>query len=187
MFSRRVAICHATNPEKFADEVRRVLKASGRLGLDFMNKEAQSKHKMTRIDQINGKMYYVEMFTEEGKQKRVSYLLPKAVSWSLQTTGASFSRSLATTLAGINLETLPKEEWWAILYTPDEAKRLVRNSGFEQIKTFPLGSFARGMSNPSVRNFLIENRDRISAVQKELAGIFRLDKAVHVFLTATAP
>ncbi|HVH15690.1 MAG TPA: class I SAM-dependent methyltransferase [Candidatus Angelobacter sp.] len=110
VFSRGVAICYATNPEEFANEARRVLNPSGRLGFDFMNKSAQSKRKITRTDLINGKMYYVEMFTEEGKQKRIGYQLPEAVASSLQTKDSSFSRSLPSTLAGINLETLQKEE-----------------------------------------------------------------------------
>ncbi len=185
VFSRGVAICYAADPEEFVKEARRVLHAGGHLGLDFMNKSGQSKRRITRFDEISGKTYYVEMFNENGKQKRIGYQLPSdVVATSLQTPETLFLRGLGSTPAGIRLDELPKEEWWAVFYTPGEAKRLVRKAGFRQIKTYPLGCFTRGVKNPSVRKFLTENRDEISTVQKEMASIFRLDKAVHVFLTA---
>jgi len=82
------------------------------------------------------------------------------------------------------LESLPKEEWWAVFYTPTEAKRFAREAGFKGIKLYPLGCFTRGLQNPSLVAFLQENRDSLSRLQKEMAGIFRMDSAVHIFMTA---
>jgi SAM-dependent methyltransferase len=186
VFSRGVAICYASNPEKFVKEARRVLQNGGRLGIDFMNKAGQSKRRISRLENLNGTLYYVEMFSEDGKQKRVGYGLPDGPSLSSKRTEGPFPRGLTSKPDWLKLDGLPREEWWAVLFTPGEARRLLRNGAFKKIRTYPLGCFTRGLKNPVVRDFLIENRDQISAVQKDMADIFRLDKAVHVFLTAVA-
>jgi hypothetical protein len=61
---------------------------------------------------------------------------------------------------------------------------LAREAGFKNIKLYPLGCFSRGLQEPSLVRFLQENRDVLSKLQKEMAGIFRLDSAVHIFMTA---
>ena len=184
VFSRGVTICYAADPEKLAKEVHRALSTDGRLGLDFMNKSGQSKRKITRLEQIKGETYYVEMFSEDGKQKRIGYQLPKSIDFSsVPQTEDPFSNPLSK-LGGLKLEDLPREEWWAKLYAPSEIRQLVRDAGFKGSKMYPLGCFARGLTNPTIQQFLINNREHLSAIQKEMAGVFRLDKAVHVFLTA---
>jgi SAM-dependent methyltransferase len=186
VFSRGVAICYASNPEKFVMEARRVLQSGGRLGLDFMNKTGQSKRRISRLDHLKGALYYVEMFNEDGKQKRIGYRLPDIPSLLSQTTEGPFPGGFDSKPGWLKLEGLPREEWWAVFYTPSEARRLIRSAGFKKIRMYPLGCFTRGLRNPVLRNFLVENRDQISAVQKDMADIFRLDNAVHVFLTAVA-
>ena len=185
VFSRGVAISYAADPAKLAKEVHRALATDGRLGLDFMNKSGQSKHKITRFEQIEGETYYVEMFSEEGRQKRIGYKLPKNTESSSVGEGQdSLLPSSPSKLDGLKLEDLPRKEWWAKLYTPSEIRQIVRDAGFKRIKAYPLGSFARGLTNPRIQQFLINNREQLSTVQKEIANVFRLDKAVHGFLTA---
>lgn len=185
VFSRGVAACYAADPEKFAKEVHRALAMNGRLGLDFMNKSGQSKRKITRFEQIEGEIYYVEMFSEDGKQKRIGYKLPRNTDSSSFGEGQdSFLLSSLPKLHGLKLEDVPRKEWWAKLYKPNEIRQIVQTAGFKWIKVYPLGCFARGLTNPRIQQFLINNREQLSAVQKEIASVFRLGKAVHAFLTA---
>jgi hypothetical protein len=162
-----------------------VLQRNGRLGIDFMNRISADKvkRKICRLERINDQVYYVEMFNENGKQKRISYMLPNETVDSHWTEG-SFFGGFESKPESLELDGLAREEWWAVFYTPAEARRLLRNSGFKEIKLYPLGCFTRGIRNPTVNRFLLDNRDQISRVQKELAQIFKLDQAVHVFMTA---
>ncbi len=186
VFSRGVAFSYATDPQKFLKEANRALGRNGRLGIDFMNAlvARKTKRKIRRVDQINGALYYVEMFNEDGKQKRIGYRLPHDLKPPEKSSGGSFFGGYESKLESLNLESLPKEEWWAVFYTPTEAKRLARDAGFKDIKLYPLGCFTRGLQNPSLVAFLQENRDSLSMLQKEMAGTFRMDSAVHIFMTA---
>jgi len=124
------------------------------------------------------------MFNEDGKQKRIGYRLPDNLKTPDDSLKDPFYGGFESKPDSLNLESLPKEEWFAIFYTPAEGKRLARSAGFKSIKLFPLGCFTRGLQNPSLAAFLQENRDSLSRLQKEMAGIFRLDSAVHIFMTA---
>jgi hypothetical protein len=95
-----------------------------------------------------------------------------------------FFRGFESKPESLNLGSLPKEEWWAVFYTPTEARRLARDAGFRDVKLYPLGCFSRGLQDSSLAAFLQENRDSLSRLQKEMAGIFRLDSAVHIFMIA---
>jgi ubiquinone/menaquinone biosynthesis C-methylase UbiE len=186
VFSRGVALSYARDPERFAGESWRVLQRNGRLGIDFMNRISADKvkRKICRFERVNDQVYhYVEMFNENGKQKRIGYMVPNETVDSQRTEGSSFG-GFESRPEWLKLDGLAREEWWAVFYTPAEARRLLRNSGFKEIKLYPLGCFTRGIRNPAVNRFLLDNRDQISRVQKELAQIFRLDKAVHIFMTA---
>ena len=78
VFGRGVALSYATDPQRFLKEANRVLERNGRLGIDFMNAlvARKTKRRIHRFDRINGAFYYVEMFNEDGKQKRIGYRLP---------------------------------------------------------------------------------------------------------------
>jgi len=184
VFSRGVALSYAKDPQRFSKEANRVLKRNGRLGIDFMNAlvARRTKRKIHRFDQINGAFYYVEMFNENGKQKRIVYRLPPDESRR-----GPFFGGYESKLESLNLESLPREEWWAVFFTPTEAKGLARDAGFKGIKLYPLGCFTRGLQKPSLVAFLQENRDSLSTLQKEMAGIFKMDSAVHIFMTAEKP
>ncbi len=186
VFSRGVALSYAADPRGFLEEASRVLERDGLLGIDFMNAlvARKTKRKIHRFDQINGALYYVEMFNEDGKQKRIGYRLPDNLKPSEESLKGPFFGGFESKPDSLNLESFPKEEWWAVFYTPAEAKRLARSAGLKRIKLYPLGCFTRGLQNPSLAAFLQENRDPLSKLQKEMVGIFRLDSAVHIFLTA---
>ena len=186
VFSRGVALSYAKDPQRFSKEANRVLKRNGPLGIDFMNAlvARRTKRKIHRFDQINGALYYVEMFNENGKQKRIGYRLPDNLKPPDDSLKGPFYGGFESKPDSLNLESLPKEEWWAVFYTPTEAKRFAREAGFKGIKLYPLGCFTRGLQNPSLVAFLQENRDSLSRLQKEMAGIFRMDSAVHIFMTA---
>jgi hypothetical protein len=128
----------------------------------------------------------MEMFNENGRQKRIGYVVPNETVDSQRTEGAFFG-GFESRPEWLKLDGLAREEWWAVFYAPAEARRLLRSSGFKEIKLYPLGCFTRGIRNPTVNRFLLDNRDQISRVQKELAQIFKLDQAVHVFMTAVRP
>jgi hypothetical protein len=163
-----------------------VLQTKGRLGLDFMNRFSADKvkRKICRFERINDQVYYyVEMFNEHGKQKRIGYIVPNERIGS-QEIESSFFGGAESRPEWLKLDGLAREESWAVFYLPAEARRLLRNSGFKEIKLYPLGCFTRGIRNPAVNRFLLDNRDQISRVQKELAHIIRLDRAVHIFVTA---
>ncbi len=185
VFSRGVALSYARNQERFAGESYRVLQRGGRLGIDFMNRilADKVKRKICRFERVNGQLYYVEMFNESGRQKRIGYVVPSELVDSRQTEG-SFFGGFESKPEWLRLDGLTREEWWAMFYSPTEARGLLRSSGFKEIKLYPLGCFTRGIRNPAVNKFLLENRDQISRVQKELSQIFRLDQGVHVFMTA---
>ena len=167
-------------------EANRVLQVNGRLDIDFMNALVARKtgRKIHRFDRINGTLYYVVMFNEDGKQKRIGYRLPDDLKPPEESPSGSFFGGSEPKLDSLNLESLPKEEWWAVFYTPTEAKRLARDAGFKGIRLYPLGCFTRGLQNHSLAALLQENRDSLSKLQKEMAGIFRMDSAVHIFMTA---
>ena len=185
VYSRGVALSYAKDPERFAGEACRVLQRNGCLGIDFMNRISADKvkRKICRFERINGLLYYVEMFNENGRQKRIGYLVPKEMIDS-QRTESSFFGGFESKPEWLKLDGLAREEWWAMFYAPAEARRFLRSSGLREIKLYPLGCFTRGIRNPAVNRFLIDNRDQIARLQKELAQIFRLDKAVHIFMTA---
>jgi ubiquinone/menaquinone biosynthesis C-methylase UbiE len=185
LFSRGVALSYARNPERLVRETWRVLEKNGRLGIDFMNRISahKIKRKICKFERINDRLYYVEMFNENGRQKRIGYVVPNEIIASHQIEG-SFFGGFESKPEWLRLDGLPNEEWWAMFYAPAEAKRMLRTSGFKEVKLYPLGSFTRGIQNPAVNRFLLDNRDQISRVQKELAQIFKLDQAVHIFVTA---
>ncbi len=187
VFSRGVALSYASNPEKFAKEAYRVLKGGGRLGLDFMNRTVADtvKRRICRFDRINDQPYYVEMFNENGRQKRIGYRLSDGMVPSQRQSQGPFFGGFESRPDWLKLKGLKKEEWWAVFYTPAEARRLFRKTGFKSIKLSPLGCFTRGIKNPQIRKFLVDNRDQISKLQKEMVEIFRIDQGVHLFLTAT--
>lgn len=185
VFSRGVALSYARDPESFAGESYRVLQRNGRLGIDFMNRISADKvkRKICRFERINDQLYYVEMFNENGKQKRIGYMIPNEMVDCQQTEG-SFFGGFESKPEWLKLGELVREEWWAVFYAPSEVRRLMRRSGFKEIRLYPLGCFTRGIRNPVVSRFLLDNRDQISRVQKELAQLFKLDQAVHIFVTA---
>jgi hypothetical protein len=123
------------------------------------------------------------MFNENGKQRRIGYMVPKETIASHRIEGAFFG-GFESKPEWLKLDGLPSEEWWAVFYAPAQAQRLLKSSGFKEIRLYPLGCFTRGIRNPAVNRFLTDNRDQISKIQKELAQIFRLDQAVHIFMTA---
>jgi SAM-dependent methyltransferase len=185
LFSRGVALSYARNPERFVRETWRVLEKNGRLGIDFMNRISADKvkRKICKFERIDDQWYYVEMFNENGRQKRIGYVVPNELAESAPTDG-SFFGGFESKPEWLKLDGLAWEEWWAVFYAPAEARRLLRGSGFKEINLYPLGCFSRGMRNPAVNRFLLDNRDQISRVQKELSQIFRLEQAVHIFMTA---
>ncbi|TMI29423.1 class I SAM-dependent methyltransferase [Candidatus Bathyarchaeota archaeon] len=185
VFSRGVALSYARDPKRLASESHRVLQTKGRLGLDFMNRASANKvkRKICRFEQLNDRLYYVERFNENGKQRRIGYMVPKETIASHRIEGAVFG-GFESKPDWLRLDGLPREEWWAVFYAPTEARRLLRSAGFKEIKLYPLGCFTRGIRKPEVSRFLMDNRDQISKIQKELAQIFRLDQAVHIFVTA---
>ncbi|TMI35113.1 class I SAM-dependent methyltransferase [Candidatus Bathyarchaeota archaeon] len=189
VFSRGVALSYATDPQRFLKEANRVLERNGRLGIDFMNAlvARKTKRKIHRVDRINGAFYYVEMFNEDGKQKRIGYRLPDDLKPPDESLRGPFFGGYESKLESLKLESLPREEWWAVFYTPTEAKGLARDAGFKGIKLYPLGCFTRGLQKQSLVAFLQENRDSLSRLQKEMAGIFKMDSAVHIFMTAEKP
>ncbi len=185
LFSRGVALSYARNPDRFVRETWRVLEKNGRLGIDFMNRisAGKVKRKICKFERIDDQWYYVEMFNENGRQKRIGYVVPNESAESAPTDG-SFFGGFESKPEWLKLDGQAMEEWWAVFYAPAEARRLLRSSGFKEIKLYPLGCFTRGIRNPAVNRFLLDNRDQISRVQKELSQIFRLDQAVHIFITA---
>jgi len=185
LFSRGVALSYAGNPDRFVRETWRVLEKNGRLGIDFMNRISADKvkRKICKFERIDDQWYYVEMFNENGRQKRIGYVVPNELAESAPTDGSFFS-GFESKPEWLKLDGLAREEWWAVFYAPAEARRLLRSSGFKEIKLYPLGCFTRGIRNPAVNRFLLDNRDQISRVQKELSQIFKLDQAVHIFMTA---
>jgi len=176
---------YARGPERFAGESWRVLQRNGRLGIDFMNRISADKvkRKICGFKRVNDQVYYVEMFNENGRQKRIGYIVPNEKVDSQRIEG-SFFGGFESRPEWLELDGLAREEWWAVFYAPAEARRLLGSSGLKEIKLYPLGCFTRGIRNPAVNRFLLDNRDQISRVQKELAQIFRLDQAVHIFMTA---
>jgi len=185
LFSRGVALSYARNPERFVGETWRVLEKNGRLGIDFMNRISADKvkRKICKFERIDDQWYYVEMFNENGRQKRIGYVVPNELAESAPTHG-SFFGGFESKPEWLKLDGLAREEWWAVFYAPAEARHLLRSSGFKEINLYPLGCFTRGIRNPTVNRFLLDNRDQISRVQKELSQIFKLDQAVHIFITA---
>jgi len=185
LFSRGVALSYARNLDRFVRETWRVLEKNGRLGIDFMNRISADKvkRKICKFERIDDQWYYVEMFNENGRQKRIGYVVPNELAESAPTDG-SFFGGFESKPERLKLDGLAREEWWAVFYAPAEARRLLRSSGFREISLYPLGCFTRGIRNPAVNRFLLDNRDQISRVQKELSQIFRLDQAVHIFMTA---
>jgi SAM-dependent methyltransferase len=185
VFSRGVALSYAGAPKKLTSESHRVLQPKGRLGLDFMNRASADKvkRKICRFEQLNDRLYYVEMFNENGKQKRIGYMVPNEMIASHRIEG-SFFGGFESKPEWLRLDRLPHEEWWAVFYRPAEARRLLRSSGFREIRLYPLGCFTRGIRNPAVNRFLLDNRDQISKIQTELAQIFKLEQAVDIFVTA---
>lgn len=189
VFSRGVALSYASKPELFAKESYRVLKNGCPVGIDFMNRAVagRSKRGMCRFERIKGILYYVEMFNEGQKQKRVGYRLPDDFRPAEPVAeGQAFGGS-GSKPAWLNLEGLEKREWWAVFYSPSEARKLFRSAGFGAVKLFPLSCFTYGVKDKNLHEFLRDNRDHLSRLQKELARIFRLEAGVHVFLEAVEP
>ena len=159
-FSRGVALSYARNPERFVRETWRVLEKNGRLGIDFMNRISADKvkRKICKFERIDDQWYYVEMFNENGRQKRIGYVVPNELAESAPTDG-SFFGGFESKPEWLKLDGLAREEWWAVFYAPAEARRLLRSSGFREISLYSLGCFSRGMRNPAVNRFLLDNRD----------------------------
>ena len=188
VFSRGLALSYASDPKRLAQEARRVLKGQGSLGIDFMNgaHAKKTRPEFCRFEPIGDALYYVEQFVEDGKQKRTGYRLPKDFKPPQPLEGSVFGGFRAKP-DWLNLDGVEKEEWWAVFYTPAEARRLFRSAGFKRVRLFPLGCFTYGQRNKDLANFLKDNRDIISKLQKDLAKVFRMDRAVHIFLTASKP
>lgn len=188
VFSRGVALSYASKPEAFAHESYRVLKAGGSLGIDFMNKlpSKRTRLEFCRFERVGVDFYYVEQFREDGKQKRIGYRLPRDFTPSRRIEGTVFG-GFRSRPDWISLEGLEKEEWWAAFFRPSQVKGLMRSSGFKNVKLFPLGCFTYGLRNPELARFLQENRSWICRLQKDLAKVFRLDRAVLIFLSASKP
>jgi len=92
VFSRGVALSYARDPERFAGESWRVLQRNGRLGIDFMNRISADKvkRKICRFERVNDQVYYVEMFNEDGRQKRIGYVVPNDLVDSQRIKGSFF-------------------------------------------------------------------------------------------------
>ncbi len=119
VFSRGIALSYATNPELFAKETYRVLRKGRPIGVDFMNRTVadRSKRTMSRFEHINGVLYYVEMFNEGQKQKRVGYRLPENLRPPEPITEGQAFGTLGSAPAWLTLEGLEKQEWWAAFRT----------------------------------------------------------------------
>ncbi len=190
VFSRGVALSYATDPEGFVAETFRVLRSGYVLGIDFMNKLVARKAKgrsFCRFERINGILYYVELFTEDGKQKRIGYRLPEGFNPPQPIEEGLAFGGFPSRPEWLNLNGLEKEEWWAAFYAPSEARKLFKRVGFKVIRLFPLGCFTYPLKDKNLYNFLRDNRDYVSRLQKELARIFRVESGVHIFLTALKP
>ena len=188
VFSRGVALSYASKPQAFAHESYRVLRIGGSVGIDFMNRlhGKESRLEFCRFERVGEDLYYVEQFRENGKQKRIGYRLPSDFRPLRPIQGTAFG-GFRNRPDWITLEGLQKEEWWAVYYRPSDAKDLFKSSGFKKTKLFPLGCFTYGLRNTELAQFLQENRNWISRLQKDLAKVFRLDRAVLLFLSGSKP
>jgi len=148
VFSRGLALSYASDPKRLAQEARRVLKGQGSLGIDFMNgaHAKKTRPEFCRFEPIGDALYYVEQFVEDGKQKRTGYRLPKDFKPPQPLEGSVFGGFRAKP-DWLNLDGVEKEEWWAVFYTPAEARRLFRSAGFKRVRLFPLGCFTYGLRN----------------------------------------
>ncbi len=189
VFSRGVALSYASDPELFAKEANRVLSKGRPIGIDFMNRAvaARSKRRMCRFERINGVLYYVEQFNEGRKQKRVGYRLPEDFRPPEPVVEGQAFGTLGSKPDWLKLENLEKQEWWAVFYRPLEARKLFRSAGFRAVKFFPLGCFSYSVNDKELYEFLRDNREYICKLQKEMAGIFKLEGGVHIFLEAVRP
>ena len=186
VFSRGVAFSYASNPELFAKEAYRVLRKHRPIGIDFMNgvMADRSKRGFCRFERINGILYYVEQFNEGRKQKRVGYKLPEDFRPPEPIAEGQAFGTFGSKPAWLKLEDLEKQEWWAVFYSPSEARKLFRSAGFRAVKLYPLGCFSYGVKNKELYEFLRDNREYICKLQKEVEGIFKLEAGVHIFLEA---
>ncbi len=190
VFSRGVALSYASNPELFVKETYRVLRKGRPIGIDFMNRAVADRSKrrlFCRFERIKGVLYYVEQFNEGRKQKRVGYRLPEDFQPPEPVPEGQVFGTFASKPAWLKLEGLEKQEWWAVFYSPSEARRLFRSAGFRVVKLFPLGCFSYHVNDKGLYEFLRDNREHICKLQKEVAGIFRLEAGVHIFLEAVRP
>ncbi len=147
----------------------------------------RSKRGFCRFERINSILYYVEQFNEGRKQKRVGYRLPKDFRPPEPITEGQVFGTLGSKPDWLKLEGLQKKEWWAVFYSPSEAKKMFRSARFRAVNLYPLGCFTYGVKNKELYKFLRDNRDFICKLQKEVAGIFKLEAGVHIFLEAVRP
>ncbi len=189
VFSRGVALSYASDPELFANEAYRVLRKGRPIGFDFMNRlmADKSKRGFRRFERINGVLYYVEQFNEGRNQKRVGYMIPDYFQSPEPIAEGQAFGTLGSKPDWLRLEGLQRKEWWAVFYSPSEAEKLFRSAGFRAVNLYPLGCFSYGVRNKELYEFLRDNREYICKLQKKVAGIFKLEAGVHIFLQAVRP
>src|SRR5437773_3627189 len=99
--------------QRLLKEANNVIERHSRMGIDYMNAllARKTKRKIHRVDRINGAFYYVEMFNEDGKQKRIGYRLPDDLKPPDESLRGSFFGGYESQIESLKLECLPRQGW----------------------------------------------------------------------------
>ena len=184
VFSRGVVLSYVPDPMRMLREAHRVLRRGGSLALDAMNRIQGSSQKRTRLFcMMGGRPAYVEYAVQSGLQVRWIHWLDRRSPFveiaRKEERPDSRPRNLRKHVTSV-------ERFEARLFRPQQLIRLVEQAGFREVNVVPLGhlAYTLGFADKGLRKFARNHRRELSRLYLRLRGHFRLDTALHLFVSA---
>ena len=184
VFSRGVLLSYVPDPMRMLREARRVLRRGGKLALDAMNQIQGSSRTRTRLFCMMGERpAYVEHAVQAGLQVRwIHWLDRRSPFVKLARKGEkpeSRPRNLAKHVTSV-------ERFEGRLFRPQQLIRLVEQAGFREVNVVPLGhlAYTLGFADKRLREFARSRGRDLSRLYLQLGSHFRLDTALHLFVSA---